>query len=341
MFPRALIHIAVLSGLFATAATGANNNAASRPPSYPAAAKAALAMMKDIAPRGPASKTLLHVSSNGDDAWWGAIFGDARIAALVAVDFSKHQPGKPAGDGDLCLLLWNNGWQFQQWVGKVSLKSEDGTQVNWEIRYRKSKNTFYVVDRPEVFAKGPHLSWLCDVKTHTLKPTGWPLNAVPTFDDDTITFTRQEKPGVSPFLNEIHQFTDKPGKIIATIGDDQTVLAWDAKSGKWVKWHIWRKEGVPYLENDDEYFVSRNEAGKKDEPLRQDATLAFDWTGIQKQNALAFIAWRLSGLVQNSDGTWGKGKQDEFQAPKSVKVTGLSDAVRLFTWPENAAAPQP
>ncbi len=86
---------------------------------------------------------------------------------MVAVDLAEHRDDQLLEDADLCLLLWHDGWEFGQLVGKVSSAMDYDGQWDWTIKYRKSK-AYYVLNRLALYPQGDHLSWCCDAKTHRL-----------------------------------------------------------------------------------------------------------------------------------------------------------------------------
>lgn len=305
----------------------------------------ALATMDNVVPHAPAAGTLATVTYGNDHARWGKIFGDQQIAALVAVDISVHPDNDWPEDATLFLLLWQNGWKVRQLVGKVSsvVSTDDLVQFHndkwdWEVKRRRSPETYYVISRLELYPAGDHLSWLCDPKSHSLVPTGWRKDAIPSLSGSTITFQHADKPGFSPTKYDVFRFTDHPGELIASFDTDDIngqpaahgFAVRDMKSDKMESWWFWMKG-----HNDGQYGVSRHGPGSGGAYPPEEATVYFDWPdgGGYRQDTDYFL-WRLAGLQRNA--TWGVWDQDgkpEVALPRSVKVTGLRQAVEKFTWP--------
>ncbi len=305
----------------------------------------ALATMENIVPHNPADGAMAKITFGNNHAIWGKIFGDEQVAALVAVDISVHPDNDWPEDATLFLLLWQDGWRFRQLVGKVSsaTSTDDLVQFHiekwdWDIKRRPSPETYYVLSRRELYPAGDHLSWLCDPKSHTLVPTGWRKDAIPSVSGSTITFEHQDKPGFGPVIYNIYSFSDHPGELIASFDTDDIngqpsahgFAVRDIKSGKMVSWWFWMKG-----HSDGQYAVSRHGPGIGGAYPSEDATVYFDWPDIGAyRRDTDYFLWRLAGLQRNATwGIWDQDEKPEVSLPRSVKVTGLPDAVEKFTWP--------
>ncbi|HWB61479.1 MAG TPA: hypothetical protein VG733_18500 [Chthoniobacteraceae bacterium] len=320
------------------------------PKNLAAVEQRALAMMKDIAPRRPGPKQPASLSSGKDFTCWGKLFADDQIAALVAVDLAKHVKYRQ-DEADLCLLLWDKGWHFQQWVGKVYAKDDDNENIPWIINYDPNGNACYVLTNLSLYPEEKHLSWLCDAKTHTLQPTGWSANSLPSIFGKTITFTSQDKPGYTPTKRDIRQFPDGVvGKQIATIAEENldhppkvAVSAWDNDLGKFVIWHIWKKDKNHYDPHHDIYSLSVDAPGAADAATGGEITIEFDWgDDYGDYSAAIYIFHQLTGLSSHEFfGEWSEDVYREIKMPLAAKITGSPVAAHRFTWPENAGAPQP
>ena len=215
--------------------------------------QAAMTLMEDVSPHAPVSDSMVKVSGEQAHAIWGKIFGDAQIGALVAV---KSDKAKADDDASLCLLLWQDGWKFTGWAGKVpkfdapvTSGSFDPQDWNWALKQRIPGDPYYVVSGLDLntLSYQKHPSWLCDPKTHSLQPTGWSEDAMPSLSGKTITFRRCAKSGYAPTVFEIDEFDGKPGNNLATYTDDYggggrpaliTVNMPDPVTGKRIIWRI-------------------------------------------------------------------------------------------------------
>lgn len=301
--------------------------------------KRALAAMEDIAPNETRGKGFAKIIVGDDHALWGNIFADSQIAALVAVNLQGHPENKRREDENLCLLLWSHGWKFYQYVGKVSPYSNDFKETDWMINQRESPRENYVLSSLDDGGEN-HLSWLCDPKTHTLIPTGWPKDALPSISGNTITFIQRNKKNL---VYSIYQLTDQPGKRIVSFHDEildfdsikTAISIWDSHLKKMVVWHILSKSHRP---GSDVELCSlcKNEEGIDNENFRQDAVIEFTWRkGPDYARAKEYVLWQLSGASSHAiNGRWDEEKENGMRIPISAKVTGLPEAVELFTWPK-------
>ena len=302
----------------------------------------ALAAMENVVPHAPTAGTLTRVTYGNNHAIWGRIFGDQQIAALVAVDIAVHSNDRWPEDATLFLLLWQNGWKFRQLVGKVSSATSAGTELqietwDWNVKRRLSPETYYVVSRLELYPAGDHLSWLCNPKSHTLLPTGWRKDAIPSLSDSAITFQHADKPGFSPTIYDVFKFTDRPGDLIASFESDsingppfgQAFTVRDFRTGKMESWWFWMKG-----HSDWQYAVSRRGPAIGGSNPPEDAVATFDWGDDESYHEADYFLWRLTGLGPNALwGIWDQDEKPERPLPRSVKVTGLPEAVEKFTWP--------
>ncbi len=310
-------------------------------PSLPSTQRQALALMTDIVPPRPVTGTPIRVSYAADHAFWGTLFGDKQVAALVAVDSIQSKDHDPGGDANLCLLLWERGWKFHQRVGKVTATVDYEQHWGWAIKHREPLGAWYVVSRLDLYPSGEHLSWLCDAKTHTLVPTNWPRDAIPSISGDTITFTRQDKPGYSPTIHNIYRFTNQPVERIASCNDvavthqeGEVITLWEGRSHQACTWQV--RELIPCKR----YALCRTAGEQAAQPFREDAVAEFDW-GDQgdTHNATAFLWRRLSGLSENAlRGDWDQDGKSNPEPPRSVTITGLPEAIQRFSWPADGGS---
>ena len=292
----------------------------------------ALAVMSDIVPQEPVSDMPVEVTYQEVHADWGALFGDGRVAALVALKLAPDQAKEQPEEAELCLLRWEQGWKFQQWVGRISPDND------WALKRGAPRQAWYVVSRRSSYPAGEHLSWWCDAKTHTLLPTGWPKNAVPSISADTITFSRQDKPGYSPTIRDIYRFTDQIGARVATCTDEPELhrigtqlTVWEVGSDKAVTWQA-RQLGYAFPAR---YALCRQDGALPAEPFREDAVATFDGGSDSIiRGPTQFLWWRLTGLGANAlNGVWDQDGKEETALPRNVTVSGIPEAVRRFTWP--------
>jgi hypothetical protein len=318
---------------------------------------AALRLMEDIVPQSPASDTLVRVSGEHAHAIWGKIFGDSQIGALVALTREKS---KEDDDASLCLLLWQDGWKFKGWAGKVSSSkypSEwaqvDSLSWDWALKRRTPNGPYYVVSGLDVnrLSYQQHPSWLCDPKTHSLQSTGWPEDAIPSLFGQTITFERCIKSGYAPDVFEIDAFDGKPGKNLAVCTGMYegsvplvTVSMPDPTTGKRITWRI-MPQNTQFEAGHDRRLLCLSKGDTNLEPFHQDATLDVRWgTESYPNTATHFLVWRLTGLERAAQmGIWEEDEEQETpewdkwadQKPAQVIVTGIPEAVRAFSWPVN------
>ncbi len=296
--------------------------------------------MVDIAPHEPVAGAPIKVSYAADHAFWGTIFGDNQIAALVAVDLGRGKEHEPGDNADLCVLLWEHGWKFRQWVGKVSATVDSAMQWNWAVKHRTPTGVWYVVSHLNFYPAGEHPSWLCDPKTHTLLSTGWPKDSIPSISGDTITFTHEDKPGYSSPIQDIYRFTDRPTDHVATRGDNNAdshgagdvLTLWDRHPERICTWQV--RETI--LKNlSTRYLLCRSGGKQASQPFREDAVAEFDWGDQQdSHNPTLFLWQRLSGLSDNAlRGEWDQDGKSDAKPPRRVTVAGLPEAVQRFSWP--------
>lgn len=311
--------------------------------------KEALATMENIVPCASATPTLAKITFGNNHAIWGRIFADQQIAALVAVDVAVHRDDEWPEDATLFLLLWQNGWRFRQLVGKVSgatssidLPRFHKLKWDWDVKHRLSPESYYVLSRCELYPAGDHLSWFCDPKSHTLVPTGWRKDAIPSLSGTTITFRHQDKPGYTPDIYEIFEFKDHPGNLIASFDDNNInghptgngFLIRDVRSGKMISWWFWKKKSVDWKQP-EQYAVSRRKPEDDGANSTQDAVVTFDWCGVENyRSENDYFVWRLTGLEKDALwGIWDDGEKPKMPVPQSAKVIGSPEAVEKFTWP--------
>ena len=193
-----------------------------------------------------------------------------------------------------------------------------------------------------LYPGGEHLSWWCDAKTHTLLPTGWRKDAVPSIAADTITFAWQDKPGYSPMIRDIYRFTDQVGTRLATCVEEPElhrigtqITIWEAESDKAVTWQT--RPAKPEMGSQlVRYVLCRSDGEQPPEFFREDAVATFSGGGDTIiRGPVQFLWWRLTGLSANAiNGVWDQDETQETILPQSVTVSGLPEAMRRFTWPE-------
>ena len=324
--------------------------------------RSALKMMEDVVPHAPTSDEMVKISNGRNRALWGAIFGDTQIGALVAVQADADKPGS---DANLCLLLWQDGWKFAQRVGTVSSAPNASNWGrpqgwDWDIKRQVPRRVYYVINSfdPNCVGHRERLSWLCDPQTHSLLPTGWPKDAIPSISGTTITFKRCEKSGNSTPVMEIEQFDGSPGKNIAIYSvtfDEKhrpivTISIPDSATGKRITWRI---AEAPKKQWSDatRYFLCYSPTDGKLEPFHEDATVNFQWQeGQYPFDAIGFLIWRLTGIEKAAQsGEWDedvlrekeRGRDVEMPKPLKVIVEGIPEAVKAFSWPESQAETEP
>jgi len=351
----------ILPLLFALAAHGAEtDHSQSMSLDQKHIKQAAMALVEDVVPHPPISDEMTKISNKQSLAIFGAIFGDAQIGALIAV---KSDADKAESDADLCLLLWQDGWKFVQVVGKVSSRKSYLQDLDWDwgIKRRVPNGAYYVINSFDLNAISyrEHLSWLCDPQTHSLRPTGWPKDALASISGTTITFQRCEKSGYAPTVFEIDQFDGGPGKAIATYSNTYaeghrvriTISIPDPTTGKRVTWRI--SEPPPkYEPYHDRFSLSYRLTDGKLEPFHEDATVDVQWEqGQYPTNAISFLIWRLSGIEKTAQlGQWDedilrerKAGRDNLEIKKPLKtvVAGIPEAVKAFSWPPSQVEEKP
>ena len=320
--------------------------------------RSALEIMEDVVPHQPATDELVRIYGGKICAIWGKIFGDAQFGALVAV---QNAAGEPGSSADLCLLLWQDGWKFVQSVGKVPSRNRADyheQEWDWRIMRHLPNGPFYVINNFDVYGTSnrQHLSWICDPKTHSLRPTGWPKDARPSISGTTITFRRWEKSEYATTVYEIDQFSGKPGKCIAaySITYDEgrraciTIRIPDPATGKLVTWRM--TQSPP--EYHDRFSLCYSPTDGTLEPFHEDATVDVLWGKDQyPTDAISFLIWRLTGIKKTAQqGMWDeemdrekKGGRDNLEITKPAKtvVVGIPEAVKAFSWPDSQARTEP
>ncbi len=339
----------VLALLFALAAHGAENGQ-SKPGEPEHQRQSAMALMEDIVPHSPVSDEMTKISNEQSRAIWGRVFGDAQIGALVAV---KSDEVNGENDAELYLLLWQDGWRIAQLVGKVSWGTGDEYDWNWKIKRRIADGAYYVINRSDLNAISyrEHLSWLCDPQTHSLVPTGWPKDAIPSISGSTIAFVRCEKSGNATMVREINEFDSVPGKNIAiysiTYSPEHrvriTISIPDPTTGKRVTWRI--SQAPPkYEPYHNRFSLCYSATDGELEPFHEDATVDVEWKeGQYPTNAISFLIWRLTGLdFAAQSGQWDEdilrekreGRDNlEIKKPLKAVVLGIPEAEKAFSWP--------
>ena len=341
----------ILILLFALAAHGAEKRRGQLQGLEPIK-QAAMALMEDVVLHSPVSDEMTKISNVRSRAIWGPIFGDAQIGALVAVQPNARTTGD---DAELCLLLWQDGWKFAQWVGKVSWERRDQQDWDWGIKRRAPKGAYYVIDSldPNALSYREHLSWYCDPQTHSLLPTGWPKDALPSISGKTITFQRCERSGYTPTVFEIDEFNSAPGKNIAIYSNTYaeghreriTISVPDPTTGKRVTWRISQPPPI-YEPYHDRFSICYSPTDGKVEPFHEDATVDVQWgKGQYPTDATSFLVWRLTGIEKTAQhGRWDedilrekKAGRVNFDITKPLKavVLGIPEAVQAFSWPSD------
>ena len=330
--------LAVLIGSSGLRGLGAEAETAN---DLPALKRRALAVMRDIVPSPAAMKTIAQVSVENDRALWGYIFGDKEVGALVAVQMQKLKPNQPREDADLCLLLWKDGWQFEQRAGKVSAnENDDGNALDWALKERRVTDTFYIISGLDLNASGRRLSWFCNPEKHRLVPTGWRTGYLPSISGDTITFFGWEKPGYSPLVWEIHRFDGTVGPLLARItGEDANhrdlgrfIAVPTPDQRGWETWRIWDRSQEYHFQRTI-YGLARIKGDNIAGTPEGEATAEFSRTGGNYTTSL-FLEWRLTGLSTEAlEGKWDQDARRNFPKPEWVKITGDAEAVERFSWP--------
>ncbi len=318
--------------------------AALDPPGNLAAIKArALAILSDVVPQRPVADTPATLNYQEAYVCWGSLFGDEQVAALVALENGKDWDQNWGNKADLCLLCWEpSGWKFAQWVGQITSGASVEANRDWALKRRGPKQAWYVLSRQSLYPGGEHLSWRCDAETHTLLPTGWRKDALPSIAADTITFAREDKPGYSPRIRDIYRFTDQVGARLATCVDEPElhligtqITIWEAGSDKAVTWQT--RPAKPEVGSRlVRYTLCRSDGEQPAKSFREDAVATFNGGGDTIiRGPVQFLWWRLTGLSANAiNGVWDQDETQETILPQSVTVSGLPEAMRRFTWPE-------
>ena len=323
----------VLLALMAVETARGQGNAGSQP----ALERRAIEFLADVTPHGAAPRKPVEVSYQGDRAIWGVLFGDDRIAALVAI--KRGGVNQPPGDeADLCLLRWDDGWKFVQQAGQVAA-TDSSEDWDWEIRQGPDDGVWYVRSHLQMYPPGAHRSWRCDPKARKLVPTGWPEDAVASLARGSITFAREKQPGHSSTVYEIYRFADRVGGLVARCsGSNREVLtAWNPGSGRVETWQVQRTP------NYKKFALCRSDGEFPTTPFREDAVAEFDWGDTSDSHSETDYFWqRLTGLSEAAlRGEWGGADEPIPGPPRSVVVTGLPDAVAKYRWPIPSASNRP
>jgi len=294
----------------------------------------ALNLMSDIVPVHVPTETQSEVSLGKDRASFGFLFGDRSVAALVALEQPQGKGNQEPDKTDLCLLLWDHSsWNFAQYVGAISSRAgEEGTK-DWTIKTDETSGTSYLLAGLNLYPARPHPSWIIDRKTHRLIPSGWPSDSIPSIAKDCITFTREEKPGYSPPIREVHRFNGQPGAKVATITTEGSepqskilVTLWEGSPAKGTTWYVWRKSND--YNKQVFYIVSRNLE-------TEEVLVEFNWEETYPQDSAAFLLWRLTNLNRSAlEGKWEQEPASTVTFPKTAKVTGPEDMVKRLQWPQ-------
>jgi hypothetical protein len=312
--------------------------------------RSARALMEDIMPHSSASDEMAKISDPQRHAIWGPIFGHDQIGALVALPSPADKAGS---DARLCLLLWKDGWKFAQWAGKVSASIDHEQRWNWGVKRQVPNGGYYVIDSfdPNSISYREHLSWFCDPQTHSLRPTGWPKDALASISGKTITFQRSVKSGYAPTIFEVDEFDGKPGGNIATFSTTYeeghraliTVRLPNPTIRKRVTWRIAEAQ-KPSEAYHNRISLCRSLTEGELEPFHEDATLDVQWkVGQSPTDAPSFLIWRLTGLERPAQyGQWDEDILREREAgyvnlditkPEKAVVVGTPEAVKAFSWP--------
>ena len=199
-----------------------------------------------------------------------------------------------------------------------------------------------------------HFSWFCDPQTHSLRPTGWPKDALPSISGTTITFQRCEKSGYAPAVFAIDAFDGAPGKNIATYSNTYaeghraciTISIPDSATGKRFTWRI-SQLPQKYEPHHDRFSLCYSLTDGKLEPFHEDATVDVQWEkGLYSSDAISFLIWRLTGIEKSAQqGHWDEDILRETKAgrvnldvkkPLKTDVVGIPEAVKAFAWPPSS-----
>ncbi len=307
--------------------------------------KRALRLMEDIVPRPPFPAAAARISGQGERGFWGPLFGDDHLAALVAVSLGTKASAPDASSAfvRLCLLRWDGGWKFEQQVGQVPA-TDDERAANWTIKRRKPSEGYYVLGHLDPDPETDHDSWFCDPATHHVVPTGWRKDAVPSLASDTITFRSLDAPGKHgerQTVYTVHHFDREPGKLIASWqqesreGDSNIyrMSRPDPATGRIVTWRCWEKK--PLSRPTIQWAVSRSAGEEKPKERTEDAAVHLQWESYAAEwEGLAFLLERLTGLSgRATEGIWESDWYYPMTGPEKSTVSGLREAIELFTWP--------
>jgi hypothetical protein len=311
----------------------------------------ALATMQDVAPLGPVQAPFLQIHSDDCHGWWGNLFGDDQPAALIAVEPRGNGKNDSWGDARLFLLLWNNGWQMTQQIGSVAAWRDDrwwnddsfdisGRNQDWCLKVTAGSHHCYLLS-------GSHpnnttvdqQSWRLDPSAHDLKPTGWPRDAWPSISAKSITLLR--RPNNRQIIETVHHFD---GSIAAEIITIQT--EYDARNAATVTltqpaqkdrpataWLI-RTSSYDSIKKLHKYSICRRSPPADVAAFEENAVAEISWGDqyVVDSSAARYLFHRLTGLGRAAyDSQWDQDETQKLLLPKSVRVTGDPEAVKLFS----------
>lgn len=300
-----------------------------------------LDVLREVKPTGrpPASATIARGDVRGI---WGRLFGGANVHALIARDMADEGSGD--GQATLYQLRWDGKeWAIVEELGKVSPDVTSTGAPAWIVRSHGDPAEYFVIGQQDRNIIENCLSWRYDPGTRRLVSTGWPRIKLPSLAGDAITLVSRDlfRAG-NPFISESYRYRGgRPGAFLGSVITDfteenllrATLTAPQKNSGRQVTWRVWKQSG-DHLPQNDIYAICRDETGGQG-AFRTDATIEFDWDDdFAPDDAARYIWWRLTGTgVDSYLGEWSDGPDKLPRMPKSVKVTGLPEAVELFTWP--------
>jgi hypothetical protein len=306
----------------------------------------ATSLMADILPHTSVAFPFLMIHGDDCHGMWGNLFGDNIAAALIGVEPLGNAHSKTPAPSELFLLLYDKHdkrWRVEQHLGQMEPMTETARaseDAPWLLKQRKGGLDVFLLGRMDLNNGEDRLSWRLDPRSHRLMPTGWPKDAVPSISENAITF-RRFQPGRGPLVKTIFRYEERVGDELISISEqyDQqhiptvTLSLPASKNGTATSWRI-RAKGAGYQTTHDLYELCRTTPPEAEAAFVPHAVMTFEWDDEHGDlSAARFIAQRLAGVGRASyDGVWDGEDSRQLLLPKSVSVTGDTEAKNLFSF---------